>query len=86
MAIQCPKCKSADVHAEKRGWSIFTGSIGSKKIYLTCLNCNHRFKPGEQARPEEPVQGLAPETKAVVQSLGRSVGRVLRYVKRNDTN
>ena len=45
--VKCPKCGSAQVHAEKRGWSFSTGMIGSGKIVLTCLKCGHKFKPGE---------------------------------------
>jgi hypothetical protein len=44
--IRCPQCGSLQVHAEKRGYSIWTGFIGSGKIVLTCLRCNHRFSPG----------------------------------------
>lgn len=44
--IRCPQCGSLQVHAEKRGYSIWTGFIGSGKIVLTCLKCNHRFSPG----------------------------------------
>lgn len=60
--MQCPKCASENVHAEKRGWSMVTGFIGSGKIALTCLDCGKRFKPGKQARTElsqrEAVIGL----------------------------
>jgi hypothetical protein len=44
--ILCPRCKSADTHAEKRGWSGMTGLIGSRKIVITCLACSKQFKPG----------------------------------------
>jgi hypothetical protein len=44
--ILCPKCKSADTHAEKRGWSGMTGLIGSSKIVIICLACGKQFKPG----------------------------------------
>jgi len=44
--ICCPRCGSVQVHPEKRGWSIWWGFIGSGKIMLTCLRCNHRFSPG----------------------------------------
>jgi hypothetical protein len=44
--IRCPQCGSLQVHAEKRGYNIWTGFIGSGKIVLTCLRCNHRFSPG----------------------------------------
>lgn len=50
--MMCPKCKSNEVHAGQRGWSLLSGFIGSGKVVLTCLNCGHVFKPGEQnARP-----------------------------------
>ncbi|MFT8313173.1 MAG: hypothetical protein ABF633_02835 [Clostridium sp.] len=41
----CPKCKSTNIHAEKRGWKLMTGFIGSSKIIITCLNCGHKWKP-----------------------------------------
>ena len=43
----CPKCHSTSIHAEKRGWKVTTGLIGSNKIVVTCLNCGHKFKPGK---------------------------------------
>ena len=43
----CPKCHSTSIHAEKRGWKVTTGLIGSSKIVVTCLNCGHKFKPGK---------------------------------------
>jgi uncharacterized membrane protein YvbJ len=44
--VKCPRCGSAQIHAEKRGWRLTTGFIGSSKIWITCLKCGHRFKPG----------------------------------------
>jgi hypothetical protein len=35
------------VHAEKRGWSLSTGFVGSDQIILTCLKCGYKFKPGQ---------------------------------------
>lgn len=46
--MNCPKCSSSEVHAEKRGWSLLTGFLGSRQIIITCLNCGKQFKPGEQ--------------------------------------
>jgi DNA-directed RNA polymerase subunit RPC12/RpoP len=43
--VKCPKCGSDQVRAQKRGWNIWTGFIGSGKIVLACLNCGHRFSP-----------------------------------------
>ena len=60
----CPKCGSCDVHAGKKGFSVtksiaggvllgpvglLGGAIGSNKIKLTCLNCGHKFNPGDNA-------------------------------------
>lgn len=46
-SVLCPMCKSGDIHAEKRGWNLMTGFIGSGKIVITCLSCGKKFKPGE---------------------------------------
>jgi hypothetical protein len=46
--VTCIKCKSTQVHAEKRGWKATSGFLGSSKIMLTCLKCGHQFAPGER--------------------------------------
>lgn len=46
--VTCPKCGSSQIHAEKRGWSVWSGFIGANKIYLTCLKCGHKFEPGQR--------------------------------------
>jgi len=56
--VRCPKCGSTTSHAEKRGWSLWTGFIGSGKILITCLKCGHKFKPGEGG-PEQPEGEVA---------------------------
>ena len=47
-AVNCPKCGSTQVHAERRGWRWTTGFFGSGKIVLTCLKCGHTFKAGQE--------------------------------------
>jgi hypothetical protein len=47
--VRCPKCLSSQIHAEKRGWSLLSGLIGSGKIVITCLGCGQKFKPGRGA-------------------------------------
>lgn len=57
----CPKCGSASLTANKKGfgvgkavvgaWAVgglglMAGNINSKKITITCLNCGYQFKPG----------------------------------------
>lgn len=51
----CPRCNSPHVHAEKRGWTLTTGMMWKNKIYMTCLNCNFRFKPGQRALAHHPT-------------------------------
>lgn len=45
--VLCPKCGSAQIHAEKRGWKWTTGVFGSGMVFITCLKCGRKFKPGE---------------------------------------
>lgn len=60
--IKCPKCGSSQITANKKGFSagkaaagvvltggigLAAGAIGRNKIFITCLNCGHKFKPGE---------------------------------------
>jgi DNA-directed RNA polymerase subunit RPC12/RpoP len=61
--LNCPKCGSRRVHAEKRGFNmkrglalgltiapgvgLVSGFVGANKIWLTCLKCGNRFRPGE---------------------------------------
>lgn len=60
--IFCPKCLSTHIHSEQKGFSggkalvgaltvgplgLLAGTIGSKKVNMTCLKCGNRFKAGE---------------------------------------
>lgn len=55
----CPKCGSRSLSANKKGFGIgkavvgaaltggiglVAGNIGAKKVWVTCLNCGHRWK------------------------------------------
>lgn len=55
----CPKCGSTSLSANKKGFGIgkavagtfavgpiglVVGNIGAKKVWVTCLNCGHRWK------------------------------------------
>ncbi|MDR2277384.1 MAG: hypothetical protein LBE23_05955 [Vagococcus sp.] len=44
--IKCPKCCSTQISANKRGVTVTTGLIGSQNVYITCLQCAHRWKAG----------------------------------------
>ena len=71
--IHCPRCNSTQVTANKKGFSggkaaagalltggigLLAGTIGSKNIVITCLNCGKEFKPGEGAKPGVPQPKL----------------------------
>lgn len=60
--VFCPKCFSTHVHSEQQGFSggkalvgaitvgaigLLAGTIGSKKVKLTCLKCGCKFLAGE---------------------------------------
>lgn len=65
--VKCPKCKSTQVSANKKGFSgtkavagavltggvgLLAGTIGSNNIIITCLSCGNTFKPGEKPMPQ----------------------------------
>ena len=67
--LKCPKCRSTQVSAHKKGFSggkavagavltggigLLAGTIGSNDVKITCLNCGHVFNPGD--KPIEPVK------------------------------
>lgn len=61
--VHCPKCKSTQITANKKGFGIgkavagaaltggvglLAGFIGSGKVKVTCLNCGFEFSPGQK--------------------------------------
>jgi DNA-directed RNA polymerase subunit RPC12/RpoP len=52
-SIKCPKCGSTQLSANKKGWTMTTGMIGSSKILITCLKCGKQFKPGDDKESVE---------------------------------
>ena len=46
--VRCLRCNSIQIHAEKRGWTLWSGFNGSSTIYITCLKCGYRFCPGDK--------------------------------------
>ena len=61
--IKCPKCSSTQLTANKKGFGLakaaigglltggiglLGGFIGSGKVKITCLNCGHSWKAGQQ--------------------------------------
>jgi DNA-directed RNA polymerase subunit RPC12/RpoP len=62
--IRCPRCGSTQITANKKGFSgkkavagavltggigLLAGTIGSKKVIITCLSCGKEFRPGQGA-------------------------------------
>lgn len=42
---KCPKCGSTNITAGQRGYSFWTGFLGSNKTVNRCSNCGHTWKP-----------------------------------------
>lgn len=72
--VRCPKCNSDQITANKKGFGVgkaiggalltggvglLAGTIGSGKIIITCLNCGHRFKPGQGKKPDLTIPVIA---------------------------
>lgn len=43
----CPKCGSTAITAGQRGYSVWTGFLGSGKTVNRCANCGHSWTPGK---------------------------------------
>ena len=42
---RCPKCGSTSITSSQRGYSFWTGFLGSNKTVNRCSNCGHTWKP-----------------------------------------
>lgn len=45
--IRCPKCGSTSIGTATRGYSFFTGFLGSGTPMNVCQRCGHKWKPGK---------------------------------------
>ncbi|MEI3595332.1 MAG: hypothetical protein V8Q58_07505 [Anaerobutyricum hallii] len=45
--VTCPKCGSTSIATTNRGYSFFTGFIGSGKPVNVCQKCGYKWKPGK---------------------------------------
>ena len=43
--IHCPKCNSTNITTGQRGYSFWTGFLGSSKTVNRCGNCGYKWKP-----------------------------------------
>lgn len=44
---KCPKCGSTSITTGSRGYSLFTGFLGSGKTVNRCGNCGYKWNPGK---------------------------------------
>lgn len=44
---KCPKCGSTSITTGSRGYSLFTGFLGSGKTINRCGNCGYKWEPGK---------------------------------------
>lgn len=72
--VRCPKCKSDQITANKKGFSggkavagavvagplgIAAGTLGSNKVKITCLSCGHTFNPGDKpVKKQQPLSAI----------------------------
>ena len=45
--VRCPKCGSTQITTGQRGYSLFSGFLGSNKTVNRCAACGHTWKPGK---------------------------------------
>lgn len=45
--VTCPKCGSTSIATTNRGYSFFTGFLGSGKPVNVCQKCGYKWKPGK---------------------------------------
>lgn len=43
--IHCPKCNSTNITTGQRGYSFWTGFLGSSKTVNRCGNCGYKWEP-----------------------------------------
>lgn len=43
--VRCPKCGSTQITTGQRGYSLFSGFLGSNKTVNRCANCGYSWKP-----------------------------------------
>lgn len=45
--VVCPNCGSESITTTTRGYTITTGFLFSGKVKCLCMNCGHKWKPGQ---------------------------------------
>lgn len=45
--VKCPRCGSTQITTGQRGYSLFSGFLGSNKTVNRCANCGYSWKPGK---------------------------------------
>ena len=45
--VRCPKCGSTSIGSTTRGYSLFTGFLGSGTPMNVCQKCGYKWKPSK---------------------------------------
>mgnify|MGYP004458644781 CR=1 FL=1 len=45
--VKCPRCGGTQITTGQRGYSLFSGFLGSNKTVNRCANCGYSWKPGK---------------------------------------
>lgn len=43
--VRCPKCGSTQITTGQRGYSLFSGFLGSNKTVNRCAKCGYKWEP-----------------------------------------
>lgn len=79
---QCPYCKGERIYISTRGYSFWSGFIGSKKIKYMCLDCGYKthFVPENDSYIKYKYGKSKKELKKALILLGIGITLVL-FVK-----
>ena len=102
--VHCPKCNSTQISADKKGFSgkkaligglltggigLLAGTIGSKDIIITCLNCGYKFMPGEgkiESTQEDNNEANHEETPSPVEEIKGDLSPTLQAENSSDNS
>jgi hypothetical protein len=78
--LKCPRCKSTQLHAGQKGFSLgkaaagglllggvglLGGMIGSKKVMITCLKCGFKWQAGKAPAVKNTLPPVPQKTRNI---------------------
>ena len=93
--IKCPKCGSAQISSQRKGFSggkavagavltggigLLAGTIGSNKVTISCLKCGNQFKPGQDMDSVEEKRKATLKTYLSHTPAQRTRGKIILSV------